>query len=103
MKNRFDLENAISAVYTTAEDLQLVADLMYDGIIDYTEDELMTVLSGIAELHKARCEKVNDVFAQVFQLDQYAKDRCENCWHVNGQHHYNCSNFKVNSGMDGMV
>ena len=103
MKTRFDLENAISDTYTTADDVQLIADVMYDGIVDYDEDALMTVLSGIAELHKARCAKLEDVYAQVFGLNEYANNRCESCWHVNGNHHIDCVKPKVNGGMDGML
>ena len=102
MKSRLDLEDAISACFATSDDIQLVADLMYDDLIKYSEDDLMTVLSGIAELHKARCTKLDNVFAQVFELNEYAKDRCAYCSFVNGQHHHRCA-MHVNSGMDGML
>ena len=103
MKSRFDLEDAISACFATTDDIQLVADLMYDGLVNYSEDDLMTVLSGIAELHKARCTKLDNVFAQVFELNEYAKDRCNYCGYVNGHHHTNCALRFENSGMDGML
>ena len=103
MKNRIDIEDAIMNLYTTADDIQLVADLMYDGIVSYSEDELMTVLSGISALHKARIAKLEDVYAQVFELNEYAKHRCSSCWYVGGQHHIDCAKAKVNSGMDGML
>lgn len=103
MKNRIDLEDAVMNLYTTADDIQLVADLMYDDIVSYSEDELMTVLSGISALHKARTAKLEDVYAQVFELNEYAKDRCSSCWYVGGQHHIDCAKVKVNSGMDGIV
>lgn len=74
MKDRFDLESDITALYSTAEDLKCVADMMYDSDIIYTADLQHTVLHGIAEVLNAKVEKAMDTLCQVYKLNQYCTD-----------------------------
>lgn len=74
MKDRFDLEDTITNLYSTVEDLRCVADMMYDSNIIYTEDLRHTVLHGIAEVLDAKLTKAMDTFEQVFQLNDYAPE-----------------------------
>jgi hypothetical protein len=71
-KDRFDLESAMNEVRTTARDIQIVADMIYDSSLIYDTDRIHTVLSGLAETLEAKCERAEDIFCQVYKLNQYA-------------------------------
>ena len=71
-KDRFDLEHAMNDIRTTATDIQTVADMMYESSLIYTEDRIHTVLSGLAEVLEAKCEKAEQVFKMVYELDEYS-------------------------------
>lgn len=70
--DRFDLEHAMNEVRNTATDIQTVADMMYDSSLIYSEDRTHTVLSGLAEVLEAKCEKAELVFKKLFELDDYS-------------------------------
>jgi hypothetical protein len=63
-------------------------DISY-GILegDFTKDETVNAIDGLAVLTKVKIEKLFDVFMQVFELDQYRKettnslDGCSNNFH----------------------
>ena len=74
MKDRFDLENDITALYSTAEDLKCIADILYDSNSVYSADLQHTVLHGIAEVLNAQVEKAMDTLCQVYKLNQYCTD-----------------------------
>jgi hypothetical protein len=73
-KNRFDLENEIMNLYGSVSDIQTVADMIYDSNINYTPDRTHTVLSGLAEVLEAKVAKLEQVFVEVFQLNEYAPE-----------------------------
>jgi hypothetical protein len=70
-KNRIDLETALYSLGHTSDDLQTLADMIYDSDMVYSEDRIHTALSGLAELHEARFEKAWQTFKQVYKLDEY--------------------------------
>lgn len=70
-KTRFDLEHAFNDIRTSATDIQVVADMIYESDLIYTEDRIHTVLSGLAEVLEAKCEKFEQVFKMVYELDEY--------------------------------
>ena len=72
MKDRFDLENAITALYSSAEDLKTVTEMMYDSDFVYNSDRTFNVLYGLAEVLEAKIGKLEDTFCQVFELNDYA-------------------------------
>lgn len=74
MKDRFDLENAINTIYSSAEDLKTVAEMMYDSDFVYNSDRTFNVLYGLAEVLEAKVGKLEDTFCQVFQLNDYAPE-----------------------------
>lgn len=74
MKNRFDLETDITALYSSAEDLKTVVQMMYDSDFIYDKDRTWNALYGLAEVMEAKIGKLEDTFSQVFQLDQYAPE-----------------------------
>lgn len=61
-KNRFDLEEAIMAVWSTQEDIQIVFEKFYDKHESMTADDMANLLLGLKALHTARCEKLWDIF-----------------------------------------
>ena len=73
-KNRFDLEQAITNLYSTADDLRVVADTIYDSDKNYTADSIHTTLTGLAEVLDAKVVVLEDIFCQVHELNQYAVD-----------------------------
>ena len=62
MMDRFDLEEAISEVFTTNEELEVLVYRIGDSPVTPTEDELLNMLMGIQELNKVRYEKLWNTF-----------------------------------------
>ena len=62
MRNRFDLEEAITDVFTLNEELETILYRVGDSPVSPTEDELMNMLIGIIELNKVRYEKLWNTF-----------------------------------------
>ena len=62
MNDRFDLEEAISEVFTTNEELETLLYRIGDSPVTPTEDEIMNILIGIIELNKVRYEKLWNTF-----------------------------------------
>jgi hypothetical protein len=72
MKTRFDLETDINALYSSAEDLKTVCEMMYDSDFIYDADRTFNVLFGLAEVLEAKIGKLENTFTQIFELNQYA-------------------------------
>jgi len=62
MKDRFELEEAISEVFTTNEELETLLYRIGDSPVTPTEDEILNMLIGIIELNKVRYEKLWNTF-----------------------------------------
>jgi len=62
MNDRFDLEEAISEVFTTNEELEVLLYRIGDSPVVPSEDEIMNILIGIIELNKVRYEKLWNTF-----------------------------------------
>ena len=60
--NRFDLEEAISEVFTTNEELETLIYRVGDSPVSPTEDEVLNILIGIIALNKVRYEKLWNTF-----------------------------------------
>jgi hypothetical protein len=73
-KDRFDLENEIMNLYSTVTDLETVADTIYDSKKKYSDDELHTTLRGLANVLDAKIVRLEDVFCQVFELNEYSPE-----------------------------
>lgn len=69
MKDRFDLENEISHLYTFSEQLGSLSE----GILehDLSNDEVVNVLEGLRVLINLHAQKLHDTMSQCFNLDQY--------------------------------
>jgi len=68
---RFDLEQDIMQLYNTSEDLDLFLKAYIDGETPMTEDHIWNIVYGIKCMQVLRADKVLDVMARVFKLDQY--------------------------------
>ena len=76
-KDRFDLENEIMNLYSTVTDLEAVADTLYDSKKKYSADEIHTTLRGLANVLDAKIVRLEDVFCQVFELNEYAPEELQ--------------------------
>ena len=62
MNDRFDLEEAITDVFTSNEELETLLYRIGDSPVTPSEDELMNILIGIIALNKVRYEKLWNTF-----------------------------------------
>ena len=70
--DRFDIEQAIMSVWSIDQDIDnLLWKLMDSPEGPMTEDDLANYLIGIQQILNVRCERLFDVYAQTFKLDQY--------------------------------
>ena len=79
MKDRFDLEHDMYRCNSVVDDLEM----MYDNVLDNpkfemppeTADRIANMLLGLKELYEMRFDRLNDTFAQVFELDGYRPEK----------------------------
>ena len=67
--DRFDLEYHISNLHSVVDTLNDISYGILEGNLD--KDETVNAIDGLAVVTKLKIEKLFDVFAQVFELDQY--------------------------------
>ena len=67
--DRFDLENAMMSVAMTQDDILLLSETIYER--GWSEDEAMNAWIGLAHLLQARTLKQEQVYAKLFELDEY--------------------------------
>jgi len=69
MKDRFDLEDEISSLYSLSVNLETLRE----GILEYDleKDEIVNALQGINVLLTLQTNKLMDTMTQCFKLDQY--------------------------------
>jgi|TARA_R110002167_G_scaffold274341_1_gene480426 hypothetical protein len=60
--NRFNLEDAISKMFNTDEELEILLYKIGDSPVPLTEDETLNIIIGIRELNKVRWERLWDSF-----------------------------------------
>jgi len=70
--DRLDLENHITNLHSIVDSLNDISFGILEG--DFTKDETVNAVDGLAVLTKVKIEKLFDVFTQVFKLDQYQED-----------------------------
>ncbi len=66
--DRFDLEQAIMACWSTADDLDLLVDAVLNEEMD--SDGLSDALLGLQRLHALRAKKVFDIFEALIEARQ---------------------------------
>jgi hypothetical protein len=69
MKDRFDLENEISALYNFAENLGTLSE----GILEHnlSKDEIVNAVEGLRVMLSLQANKLMDTMSQCFKLDEY--------------------------------
>ena len=69
MKDRFDLENEITTLYTFADNLGTISE----GILEHnlSTDETVNAIEGIRVMLNLQANKLMDTMSQCFKLDQY--------------------------------
>jgi hypothetical protein len=65
--NRFDLEDAMSGLHQTGEDIETIIYAIGDSPIKHTEDQLLNMLIGIKQLHDTRYQKMWNTFEQLIK------------------------------------
>jgi hypothetical protein len=60
--DRFELEEAITSMLTTVEELETILYKIGDSPTPPTEDELANMLIGVIDLSKARHDKLWNIF-----------------------------------------
>jgi hypothetical protein len=65
--NRFELEDAMSNLHQTGEDIETMIYAIGDCSIKHTEDQLLNMLIGMKQLHDTRYQKMWDIFEQLIQ------------------------------------
>jgi hypothetical protein len=69
MKDRFDLENEISALYNFAENLGTLSE----GILEQhlSKDEIVNAIEGLRVILTLQANKLMDTMTQCFKLNEY--------------------------------
>jgi hypothetical protein len=69
MKDRFNLEDEISTLYSFVQQL----DALNEGILehDMSRDNISNVICGIKVMLELHAEKMQDTMCQCFKLDSY--------------------------------
>ena len=75
MKNRFDLEEAITDVFTSNEELETLLYRVGDSPVTPSEDEVMNILIGIITLNKVRYEKLWNTFETLLANGVISSDK----------------------------
>ena len=76
MKDRFDLEDEIARLYTFAEDIKMVSNLLSksENIDDDLCEKSTNVLNYLSAILSLHADKLIDTMCQCFKLDEY-RDR----------------------------
>lgn len=69
MKDRFDLEQEINALYGFSEQLSTISEAMLEERL--STDETVNAIEGLRVLMDLQAQKLHDTMCQVFKLDNY--------------------------------
>jgi hypothetical protein len=72
MKDRFDLENEITTLYSISTNLETLSE----GILEHnlSQDEIVNTIEGIKVLLTIQANKLMDTMSQCFKLDNYSNE-----------------------------
>lgn len=65
--DRFDLEDALMAAWSTSDDIGLIAKMFLNRPEAMTEDELSNLLIGLNHQHNLRCQDMFNIFEELIQ------------------------------------
>lgn len=63
--NRFDLEDAMSACWSTKDDIRLVYEAAMEG--DSSKEDIANALLGLIEIHGMRMERMFRIFEEMIR------------------------------------
>lgn len=66
--DRFDLEEAIMACWSTKEDIKLISESVLEKKL--SEDEVLNALIGLEAIHDMRTQKLFDIFEELIKNRQ---------------------------------
>lgn len=75
--NRFDLEDAMSALYNLGDDIDIILHAYMDAKVAPTEDEMANMLIGVKALHEARYQKLWQTFEALVESGVISNKNCE--------------------------
>lgn len=78
MADRFDLEDAMSALYGMGDDIDAILHSYMDAKVRPTEDEMGNMLIGAKALHNARYQKMWEVFEELIKNGTISSKNTEN-------------------------
>mgnify|MGYP001199057663 CR=1 FL=1 len=76
--NRFDLEDAMSALHSMGDDIDAILHSYMDAKVRPTEDEMGNMLIGAKALHNARYQKMWEVFEELIKNGTISNKNIEN-------------------------
>ena len=76
--NRFDLEDAMSALHGMSDDIDTILHSYMDAKVRPTEDEMGNMLIGAKALHNARYQKMWEVFEELIKNGTISNKNIEN-------------------------
>jgi len=71
MKDRFDLENEISALHNFADNLGTLSEGIMEQ--DLSKDEIVNAIEGLRVMLSLQANKLMDTMSQCFKLDEYGE------------------------------
>lgn len=74
--DRFDLEQALMTCWTTADDIELIANNLLDGPTKLDTDKVANLLIGLRELHNLRANHAINVLEELVRTKQFCAPRC---------------------------
>jgi hypothetical protein len=69
MKDRFDLEQEINALYGFSEQLSTISEAVLEERL--STDETVNAIEGIRVLMDLQAQKLHDTMCQILKLDNY--------------------------------
>ena len=74
--NRFDLEERMSALHNTSDDIDTVIHAYGDAKVKPTEDDMLNMLIGVKALHEARYQRLWQTFEQLIEDKVITNKNC---------------------------
>jgi hypothetical protein len=62
MINRFDLEQDIMKAWNIVDDIKLLNEMIMDGAVPLTEDQICNILIGMEHIYELRFNKLFSTF-----------------------------------------
>ena len=74
--NRFDLEEAMSAMHSLGDDIDTILYSYMDSSVRPTEDDMANMLIGLKSLHNARYQRMWEIFETLIKEGTITNQCC---------------------------